>query len=41
MRLTIATPAAHLDDTRDLAVIGMKGPAAVAAMGLQAIPMEI
>jgi hypothetical protein len=34
-------PVPQADSTNLVAVIGMKGPAAVAAMGLQAIPMEI
>ena len=34
-------PVPQADSTNLVAVIGMKGPEAVAAMGLQAIPMEI
>jgi hypothetical protein len=34
-------PVPQADSTNLVAVIGMKGPDAVAAMGLQAIPMEI
>lgn len=34
-------PVPQADQTNLVAVVGMKGPEAVAAMGLQAIPMEI
>lgn len=41
-RVTIATPANHLDDTRNLvAVVGMTGRQALAAMGLQDIPVDL
>ena len=36
-----SNPVPQASATNLVAVIGMKGPAAVAAMGLQAIPMEI